>query len=117
MLWDISLRFVSSLLFIFWRADWKRQPAIYAVIYGATVADHPKTIFVMSAILLYTAVSMLCRIRPFIYVRPEEAETGDAQGAQPYGELLGDVDTEDQEELPKGERGRVLERGETVRRS
>jgi hypothetical protein len=80
------------------------------VIYGATIADYPKTIFVMSAILLYTAVAMLCRIRPFIHVRPEEVEIGDVQGAQPHGELLGDADAGDQE-LSKDERGRVLERG------
>ncbi|THH16571.1 hypothetical protein EW146_g4090 [Bondarzewia mesenterica] len=53
-------------------------PGIYAAIYGATVADFPKMIFVMSAFLLYIAVAMLARIRPSIDVQPSEAEIGNA---------------------------------------
>jgi len=78
------------------------------VIYGATVADFPKAIFVMSAILLYAAVVMLCGIRPFVHVHPEEEETGDAAGAESHEDLPMDADGESQEEPPKGESARVL---------
>ncbi|KAI0048291.1 MFS general substrate transporter [Auriscalpium vulgare] len=49
-------------------------PGIYAAIYGATVANFPKMIFLMSALLLYSAVVMLLGIRPNINLRPEEPE-------------------------------------------
>lgn len=55
------------------------QPAIYAFIYGATVAAFPKAIFVMSAILLYVVVAMLAGIRPYIDIAAGGA--GDEEGA------------------------------------
>jgi hypothetical protein len=50
------------------------QPGTYAAIYGATVAAFPKAMFIMSAALLYIAVSLLARIRPNIHIPPEELE-------------------------------------------
>lgn len=44
------------------------QPGSYAALYGATVATFPKAMFVMSAALLYVAVSLLARIRPNIHI-------------------------------------------------
>jgi hypothetical protein len=49
-------------------------PGTYAAIYGATVAAFPKAMFIMSAALLYIAVSLLARIRPNIHIPPEELE-------------------------------------------
>ncbi|KAI0320781.1 major facilitator superfamily domain-containing protein [Amylostereum chailletii] len=49
-------------------------PGIYAAIYGATVAEFPKAMFVMSAILLYTAVILLLGVRPYISVPPDDGE-------------------------------------------
>jgi hypothetical protein len=50
------------------------QPGTYAAIYGATVANFPKAMFVTSAILLYMAVSLLARMRPNIHIPPVELE-------------------------------------------
>jgi len=67
MLWGhiIAVRVFVHIVCVLERLTKGTQPSIYAVIYGATVADFPKAIFVMSAILLYAAVVMLCGIRPF----------------------------------------------------
>ncbi|KAH8995633.1 major facilitator superfamily domain-containing protein [Lactarius akahatsu] len=51
-------------------------PGIYAAIYGKTVATFPKAMFVMSAVMLYIAVTLLARVRPFIHVPPAELEGG-----------------------------------------
>ncbi|KAI0066208.1 hypothetical protein BV25DRAFT_1879320 [Artomyces pyxidatus] len=56
-------------------------PGIYAAIYGATVAEFPKAIFLMSAVLLYIVFSLLMGIRPNINLRAPEAETGTAESA------------------------------------
>ncbi|TFY76250.1 hypothetical protein EWM64_g7762 [Hericium alpestre] len=85
-------------------------PAIYAGIYGATVAVFPKAMFVMSAILLYIAVCMLLGIRPFIHVF---ADT-EAVASEPPS------DAESDETEGQGKRGRGLEREdvhEQVRRA
>jgi hypothetical protein len=50
------------------------QPGTYAAIYGATVAAFPKAMFIMSAVLLYVAVSLLSRIRPNIHIPSAELE-------------------------------------------
>jgi len=49
-------------------------PGTYAVIYGATVAAFPKTMFAVSAALLYIVVYLLAHIRPNIHVPPTELE-------------------------------------------
>ncbi|KAH9045078.1 hypothetical protein EDB84DRAFT_1469066 [Lactarius hengduanensis] len=41
-----------------------------------TVATFPKAMFVMSAVMLYIAVTLLARVRPFIHVPPAELEGG-----------------------------------------
>ncbi|KAI9461197.1 major facilitator superfamily domain-containing protein [Lactarius psammicola] len=51
-------------------------PGIYAAIYGTTVATFPKAMFVMSAVMLYIAVTLLVRVRPNIHVPPAEPEGG-----------------------------------------
>ena len=56
----------SSFIFVFVCS----QPGTYAAIYGATVANFPKAMFVASAVLLYIAVSLLARIRPNIHTPP-----------------------------------------------
>ncbi|KAH9956889.1 major facilitator superfamily domain-containing protein [Russula dissimulans] len=50
-------------------------PGTYAAIYGATVATYPKTMFLVSAVLLYISVSLLARVRPNIHVPPLEPES------------------------------------------
>ncbi|KAI9507902.1 major facilitator superfamily domain-containing protein [Russula earlei] len=49
-------------------------PGTYAAIYGATVATFPKAMFIVSAALLYIAVSLLSRVRPDIHVPTLEPE-------------------------------------------
>ncbi|KAA1476081.1 hypothetical protein DENSPDRAFT_861057 [Dentipellis sp. KUC8613] len=62
-------------------------PAIYAAIYGATVAEFPKAIFVMSAILLYIAVCMLVGIRPFIHTRADAEAASAADDFDPRDDV------------------------------
>lgn len=52
----------------------RAQPGSYATLYGATVATFPKAMFVMSAVLLYVAVSLLAWIQPNIHIWSGEPE-------------------------------------------
>jgi len=50
-------------------------PGTYAAIYGATVSTFPKAMFVVSAALLYIAVSVLACMRPSIHIPQAEPES------------------------------------------
>ncbi|KAI0268599.1 major facilitator superfamily domain-containing protein [Gloeopeniophorella convolvens] len=76
-------------------------PGIYAAIYGATVATYPKAMFVMSAFLLYVAVSLLGGVRPYIHLPPAEPEAAEvAAAAQPAPPSEGE--TTEEEDGPGG---------------
>jgi len=65
------------------------QPGTYAAIYGATVATFPKAMFVVSAALLYIAVSVLACMRPSIHIPPAEPESAIALPASEEVEEAG----------------------------
>jgi hypothetical protein len=66
---DLLDRPANSLAFI------DSQPGTYAAIYGATVSTFPKAMFVVSAALLYIAVSVVACMRPSIHIPQAEPES------------------------------------------
>lgn len=82
------------------------QPGIYAGIYGATVAEFPKAMFLMSAFLLYLAVAMLLGVRPNVNVLP--ADDVEYRPAPEDEEAVSEEEDGDEDEGEEGDRrGRI----------